>query len=127
MASLSELQDWLIKDLKAYTMACPELLQGGAPHPLHDKTRLAITNRCVNIKLVYVGSEVTEKGTKQVAMVVFGSRVTKVIDFEDSHKGLRHMQEKIMAVKHRREGMTSTATALNYVKEAILGQVRAFL
>lgn len=58
-----------------------------------------------------------------MAMVLFGSRVTKVIDFTDSHKGLRYMQDKIMSVKHRREGQTSTATALNYVKEAILGQV----
>lgn len=59
-----------------------------------------------------------------MAMVLFGSRVTQVIGFEDSHKGLSHVQEKIMSVKHRREGMTSTATALNFVKEAILGKVR---
>jgi len=58
-----------------------------------------------------------------MAMVLFGSRVTRVINFEDSHKGLDAVQEKIMSVKHQREGMTSTASALNYVKEAILGQV----
>ena len=73
--------------------------------------------------LLLAGSDVTEKGTKQVAMVLFGSRVTKVVDFEDSHKGLRYLQDKIMAVKHKREGMTSTATALNYVKESMLGKV----
>ena len=56
-------------------------------------------------------------------MVLFGSRVTKVIDFEDSHKGLSYLQDKILNVKHRREGMTSTATALNFVKETMLGKV----
>jgi len=70
-----------------------------------------------------LGSEVTEEGTKQMAMVVFGSRVTKVIDFADSHKGLSYIQDKILSVRHRRESKTSTATALNYVREAILGQV----
>ncbi|KAF6017684.1 hypothetical protein EB796_002945 [Bugula neritina] len=57
-----------------------------------------------------------------MAMVVFGSRVTKVIDFADSHKGLSYIQDKILSVRHRRESKTSTATALNYVREAILGQ-----
>lgn len=74
--------------------------------------------------MINAGHEVTEEGTKQFSMVLFGSRVTLVIDFEDSLVGMAHLRNKIMEVKHRREGMTSTATALSYVKEAILGRVR---
>jgi len=71
---------------------------------------------------VKFGSKITDMGTKQMAMVLFGSRVTQVIGFEESHKGISYIQDKILSVKHRREGMTSTATALNFVKEAILGK-----
>lgn len=78
---------------------------------------------CDTFNCFFTGSEITDKGTKQMAMVLFGSRVTQVISFEESHKGLSFIQDKILSVKHRREGMTSTATALNFVKEAILGKV----